>query len=98
MRHAREVVIVGILREASVVEAPRDVIHGVLLGLNGARDDFRHHRVVQKVIEMRFDRERFKEKLFIVLLLGAWHKSRHTPASSMPGRDARPIICKRSVT
>lgn len=56
-----QVVVVGVLCHATVEEGPREVVHCILLVLNGLGDHFSIEVVVKKMIEVGL-RERGKER------------------------------------
>lgn len=70
IRHILQIIVVRILRHPTVHERPRQVIHRVLLVLDGPRDNLRVEGVVQEMIQMRFDRQRIQQEFQEKLLLG----------------------------
>ena len=68
VRRARQVVVVGVLAQAPVVERPRQVVHRVLLVLHHLRHDLRGQVVVQEVVQVRLHRERLVQELLVVRL------------------------------
>ena len=68
VRRARQVVVVGVLAQAPVVERPRQVVHRVLLVLHHPRHDLRGQVVVQEVVQVRLHRERLVQELLVVRL------------------------------
>mmetsp|Transcript_22170 Transcript_22170/g.66557 ORF Transcript_22170/g.66557 Transcript_22170/m.66557 type:complete len:686 (+) Transcript_22170:35-2092(+) len=70
VRRALEVVVVGVLRQAPVVEGPREVVDAVLLGLDRLGDDLGVHVVVQRVVQAGLDGQGLVEHALEVLALG----------------------------
>ena len=56
MRYSLSVIVVRILSQSSVVEAPGEVVDRVGLVLDGAGDDLRIEVVVEEVIQVALDR------------------------------------------
>ena len=69
VRRAAEVVVVGVLREAAVVERPREVVDAVLLRFDRPRHDLGVDVVVQVVVEPRLDGQRLVQRALQVRLL-----------------------------
>ena len=65
-RDADEVVVPGVLVDASVVKRPRQVVDGVLLVFDRFDDDLRVHVVRETVVEVRLHRKWLVEKLLVV--------------------------------
>ena len=58
--HASHIIVVGILRESSIIEGPCQIIDGILFVGDGSGDHFCSERVVQSGIEVGFDGEGFE--------------------------------------
>lgn len=71
MRDPLQVVVVRVLRESPVQERPRQVVDGVLLVLDGLRDDLCVKVVVHPVVEMALHGQRVVQELLEEVLLGA---------------------------
>ena len=65
-----KIVVIGILRESSVHESPREVIDRVLLRLDRLGDRLGAQVVREVVIEVRLDRQRLVQELAIERFLG----------------------------
>eukprot|EP00053_Salpingoeca_punica_P020083 m.207382 g.207382 ORF g.207382 m.207382 type:complete len:978 (-) comp17788_c0_seq1:3740-6673(-) len=71
-------VVVWIVRHAHIEEGPRQVVDGVLLVLDHARDNLCVEVVVDHVVQVRLDRQRLVEELLEkVLLRGQAHDDCH---------------------
>mmetsp|Transcript_717 Transcript_717/g.1490 ORF Transcript_717/g.1490 Transcript_717/m.1490 type:complete len:233 (+) Transcript_717:1662-2360(+) len=68
MTHPREVVVVGVEGQAAVVKRPREVVHGVLLVLDGARHHLGADVVRDEVVQVALHGEGLEQKLFVILL------------------------------
>ena len=52
VRHALQVIVVGVLCHTAVEECPRQVVHGFLLVLYRLGDDLRGEVIVKTVVQM----------------------------------------------
>lgn len=63
-----QVVVVGVLRHAAVQEGPGEVVHGILLVLDGLGDDLGVEVVVHTVVQVRLHRQRLIQELLEEIL------------------------------
>lgn len=70
MAHALQIVIIWVLRQSSVNECPRQVIHCVLLVLDCLCDNFSVEVIVHAMIQMTLDGQRLIEELLEEIFLG----------------------------
>ena len=66
--HPGEVVVVGVLAQSAVVERPGEIVHRVLLRLDGSRHNLRRHVIVKEMVEVGLNREGFVQEFLVVLL------------------------------
>lgn len=65
MGHALQLVVVGVLGHAAVHERPGQVVHGVLLVLDGLGDHLGVEVVVQTLVQVRLHRQRLVQELLV---------------------------------
>lgn len=65
-----QVVVVGVLGHPAVQEGPGQVVHGVLLVLDGLGDDLSVEVVVHAVVQVRLHRQRLVQELLEEILQG----------------------------
>lgn len=63
-----QVVVIGVLRHAAVQEGPGEVVHSILLVLNGLGDDLGIEVVVHTVVQVRLHRQRLIQELLEEIL------------------------------
>ena len=63
-----QVVVVGVLRHAAVQEGPGEVVHSILLVLDGLGDDLGIEVVVHTVVQVRLHRQRLIQELLEEIL------------------------------
>ena len=71
MGHTLEVVVVGILSHPAVEEGPGEIVDSILLVLDGLGDDLCVKVIVQAMIQVALDGQRFVEELFVEILLAS---------------------------
>mmetsp|Transcript_3715 Transcript_3715/g.6442 ORF Transcript_3715/g.6442 Transcript_3715/m.6442 type:complete len:201 (-) Transcript_3715:239-841(-) len=68
MAYAGHAVVVRVLRQATVIETPGEVVHRILFAFDGLGHDLRKKRVVEEAVEVAFDRDRLEKEAFVVFL------------------------------
>lgn len=63
-----QVVVIGVLRHAAVQEGPGEVVHSILLVLNGLGDDLGIEVVMHTVVQVRLHRQRLIQELLEEIL------------------------------
>ena len=64
-----QIVIIGVLSHAPVEERPREIIHSVLFVLDRFGDNLGVEMIVETVIQMTLDGQRFVQELFVKIFL-----------------------------